>query len=316
MTNFVEWASGIYKVVDDVGKQGVEYGSYLILGDERIAIIDIPSRDIGKDIISFVKKAGREASDIKYLILTHTHPDHWAGMSSLSKIKPQIWLHESGAEALKEGKKYILEKQFPKPSKFSLAMKSSLFSKIGKVKEELINTFDKSETLDLGGEELILQNSGGHSSDSILIQAYRAGCTFIGDEGNIYPDQPASFYIDGTGSTERRMKLLELLSKLKTELICPAHQSPIPKPVELYIQNLIFEHKHTKDTIYDLLVSAGQAKAFFIAEEYQRILGISWATPFSELGVAETTVTSFLKELEKEGRVHYETHTQRWSSIS
>ncbi len=316
MTNFVEWASGIYKVVDDVGKQGEEYGSYLILGDERIAIIDIPSRDIGKDIISFVKKAGREPSDIKYLVLTHTHPDHWAGMRSLSKIKPQIWLHESGVEALKEGKKYILEKQFPKPSKFSLAMKSSLFTKIGKVKEELINTFDKSETLDLGGEELILQNSGGHSSDSILIQAYRGGCTFIGDEGNIYPDQPASFYIDGTGSTERRMKLLELLGRLKTELICPAHQSPIPKPVELYIQNLIFEHKHTKDTIYDLLVSAGQAKSFFIAEEYQRILGFSWTTPFSELGVAETTVTAFLKELEKEGRVHYETHTQRWSSIS
>lgn len=316
MANFIEWASGIYRVVGDVGKQGVEYGSYLILGDERIAIIDIPSRDIGKDIISFVKKAGREPSDIKYLILTHTHPDHWAGMRSLSKIKPQVWLHESGIEALKEGKKFILEKQFPKPSKFSLAMKSSLFSKIGKVKEELINTFDKSETLDLGGEELILQNSGGHSSDSILIQAYRGGCTFIGDEGNIYPDQPASFYIDGTGSTERRKKLLDLLGKLKTELICPAHQSPIPKPVELYIQNLNFEHQHTKDTIYDLLVSAGQAKAFFIAEEYQRILGISWATPFSELGVAETTVTAFLKELEKEGRVHYETHTQRWSSIS
>ncbi len=313
MTNFVEWASGIYRVVDDVGKGGEEYASYLVLGDEKIAIIDLPSRSIGKDIISFVKKADRDPSEIRYLILTHTHPDHWAGIDSLKKIKPQVWLHESGVEALKEGKKYILEKQFPNPSKFSLAMKSSLFSKIGKLKGELIHSFEKSETLDLGGEELILQNSGGHSSDSILIQAYRGGCTFIGDEGNIYPDQPAAFYIDGTGSSDRRMKLLELVSKIKTEVICPAHQSPVPRPVELYVQNLIFEHKHTKDTIYDLLVNAGQAKVFFMAEEYQRILGISWTSPFKELGVAETTVNAFLKELEKEGRVHYETHTQRWS---
>ncbi|MHA2245579.1 MAG: MBL fold metallo-hydrolase [Candidatus Hodarchaeales archaeon] len=318
MTNFVEWASGIYRVVDDIGKQGEEYASYLVLGDEKIAIIDLPSRSIGKDIISFVKKAGRDPStEISYLILTHTHPDHWAGIDSLKKIKPQIWLHESGVDALKEGKKYILGKQFPKPSTFGMALKSSykFLSKIGKVKDELIHSFEKSETLDLGGEELILQHSGGHSSDSILIQAYRGECSFIGDEGNIYPDQPASFFIDGTGSTERRSKLLDLVSKLKTEVICPTHQSPIPRPVELYIQNLSFEHKHTKDTIYDLLVSAGQAKEFFIAEEYQRILGISWTTPFKELGVAETTVNAFLKELEKEGRVHYETHTQRWSIL-
>lgn len=220
MTNFVEWASGIYRVVDDVGKQGEEYASYVVLGDEKIAIIDLPSRSIGKDIISFVKKADRDPSEITYLILTHTHPDHWAGIDSMSKIKPRVLLHESGVEALTEGKKYILEKQFPKPSKFSLAMKSSLFSKIGKVKEELIQPFEKSETIDLGGEELILQHSGGHSSDSILIQAYRGGCTFIGDEGNIYPNQPATFYIDGTGSTERRLKLLDLVGKLKTEIIC------------------------------------------------------------------------------------------------
>lgn len=313
MTNFVEWASGIYRVVDDVGKQGEEYASYVVLGDEKIAIIDLPSRSIGKDIISFVKKADRDPSEITYLILTHTHPDHWAGIDSMSKIKPRVLLHESGVEALTEGKKYILEKQFPKPSKFSLAMKSSLFSKIGKVKEELIQPFEKSETIDLGGEELILQHSGGHSSDSILIQAYRGGCTFIGDEGNIYPNQPATFYIDGTGSTERRLKLLDLVGKLKTEIICPAHQSPVPRPVELYIQNLSFEHKHTKETIYDLVVSAGQAKAFYVAEEYQRILGFSWETPFKELGVAETTVTAFLKELEKEGKVNYESHTQRWN---
>lgn len=315
MVNFVEWASGIFRVVDDIGKQGEEYASYLVLGDERIAIIDLPSRAIGKEIISFVKKADRDPSEIKYLILTHTHPDHWAGIDSMKKIKPQVWLHESGVEALKEGKKYILEKQFPHPSKFSLAMKSSLFSKIGRVKEEFICPFEKSETLDLGGEELILQNSGGHSADSILIQAYRGGCTFIGDEGNIYPDQAAAFYIDGTGSPEKRLKLLELVGKLKTEIVCPAHQSPVPKPVELYIQNLTFEHKHTKDTIYDLVVSAGEAKGFYVAEEYQRILGFSWETPFKELGVAETTVTAFLKELAKEGKVRYETHTQRWSIL-
>ncbi|UCE13442.1 MAG: MBL fold metallo-hydrolase [Candidatus Heimdallarchaeota archaeon] len=316
MNNFVEWAQGIYRVVGDVGEQGIEYASYLVLGDEKIAVIDIPSRSVGKDIISFVKREGRDPSEIRYLILTHSHPDHWAGMDSLSKIKPQVWFHESGMEALKEGKKFILDKQFPKPSKFGLAMKTSLFSKIGKVKEELLHPFGDSETLDLGGEELILQNSGGHSVDSILIQAYRGGCTFIGDEGNIYPDQPAAFYIDGTGSPNRRMKLLELIGKIKTEVICPAHQAPVPRPVDLYLNNLTFEHKHTKDTIYDLLVSAGQAKAFYLAEEYQRALGFSWETPFKELGVAETTVNAFLEELEKEGKVRYETHSQRWSVIS
>jgi glyoxylase-like metal-dependent hydrolase (beta-lactamase superfamily II) len=316
MSDFVEWAPGVYRVVDDIGKQGEEYASYLILGDEKIAIIDLPSRGLGKKIISFVKRAGRDPSDISYLVLTHTHPDHWAGLGSLRKIKPRVVFHESGQEALTKGKEFILSKQFPNLSKFSLAIKSPLFSKIGKVEEEFLQPVSESETLDLGGEQLILQHTGGHSMDSIIIQAYRSGCTFIGDEANIYPDQSASFFIDGTGSSARRLRVLNLLSNLKTEIICPAHQSPIPKPLELFVHNLKFEHGHTKDTILDLLVSAGEAKAFYLAEEYQKILGISWSTPFKELGVAESTAVAFLKELEEEGQVHYQSHTQRWSTLS
>ena len=212
MANFVEWATGIYRVGDDIGKGGEEYASYLILGDETIAIIDLPTRSIGKSIISFIKKAGRDPSEIRYLILTHTHPDHWAGISSLLKIKPQILVHESGTPALIEAKKFILEKQFKHVSKYGLAMKSSLFSKIEKIKEDLIVSFSQSESIDLGGEQLILQHSGGHSADSILVQAYRGQCTFIGDEGNIYPDQPAAFYIDSTGNSGKRLKLINLLS--------------------------------------------------------------------------------------------------------
>jgi glyoxylase-like metal-dependent hydrolase (beta-lactamase superfamily II) len=316
MTSFIEWGKNVYRIVGDRGKQGEEYASYLIMGEDKIAIIDLPSRSIAKDIISFVKKAGRDQSDIRYIILTHTHPDHWAGIGAMSKIKPQIVVHESGVNALTQGKKYILGEQFPSPSKFSLAMKSSLFTKIGQVKEEHIFSFSGSETIELGGgEELILQSSGGHSSCSILIQAYLAKCTFIGDEGNIKPDQPASFYIDGTGSSPKRLKLLKMLSKLSTDTICPSHQSPIPQPFDLYLHNLIFEHNHTKDTIYDVLVSAGQAKTHYIAEEYLQILGISWESPFKELGVATATANAFLKEMESEGKVQYETHSERWLLI-
>ena len=313
MGNFVEWAPGIYRIVGETGKKGEEYGSYVVMGQEKIAIIDLPSRSIGKKILKFVKNAGREQSDISYVILTHTHPDHWAGLSAMAKIEPKVVVHESGVSSLTLGKNFILKEQFPSPSKFNLAMKSSLFTKIGKVKEDHIYSFSGSETLELGGEELLLQHTGGHSKDSILIQAYQAKCTFIGDEANIVPDKPASFFIDGTGSTQSRLKVLKLLSNLSTEVICPAHQSPVPHPFDLYLHNLIFEHSHTKEAIYDILVSAGQAKIHLLAEKYLNTIGISWDSPFKELGVAETTVTAFLKELELEGKVHYESHTERWS---
>jgi len=90
MGNFIEWAPNVYRIVGDIGKSGEEYASYIIMG-ERIAIIDLPTRSIGKDILSFVKKAGKNVSDIAYVILTHTHPDHWAGIDSLSKIKPKAY---------------------------------------------------------------------------------------------------------------------------------------------------------------------------------------------------------------------------------
>ncbi|NHJ02789.1 MAG: MBL fold metallo-hydrolase [Candidatus Heimdallarchaeota archaeon] len=315
MSRIIEWSQGVYRFIDDVGKGGEEYASYLVLGDDQIALIDIPTRSLGKDIISYVKKIGRDPSAIKYLVLTHSHPDHWAGIDSLAKIKPEIWIHEAGIKALTEGQKYILQTQFHQASRFSLAMKSSLFSKISKIDEKFIHPFSSSETLELGGESLILQHTGGHSADSILIQAYRGQCTFIGDEGNIYPDQPAAFYLDATGDSKKRLKLLELLKNVRTEVICPSHQSPVPKPTDMYIHNLIFEHNHTKDTLYDLLLSVGQSKVHYLSEEYQNTLGISWKTPFDELGVAETTVTVFMNELKKEGKVDYESHNERWKVV-
>ena len=166
MTNFVEWGKGVYRIVDDRGKQGEEYGSYLVIGEDKIAIIDLPTRSIGKDIISFVKKMGRDPSEIQYIILTHTHPDHWAGIGAMSKIKPQIVVHESGVEALTQGKKFILEKQFPSPSKFSLAMKSSLFTKISKIKEELITRLKRHISEDI--LSTILSTEGRGPEDPVV----------------------------------------------------------------------------------------------------------------------------------------------------
>lgn len=313
MDSVVEWVDGIFRVHEDKGKGGEEHSMFIVMGDS-IALIDVPNRSLGKKAISFVKNSGYDPSNIKYLILTNSHITQWAGLPVLSKIKPKIIIHESGKSALTEGQKYILKHQFPYTSKFGLAMKSSLFTKIKKVKEESITAISGSETIDLGGEELIIQPSGGHSSDSLLIHAYKAKGTFIGDEGNIYPDQPSSFFLDATGNSSKRLKLLQLLDSMKSNIIFPAHQSPELKPFDIYLQNLIFEHKHTKSTIYDLLISAGQAKTLYLAEEYTKILGIDWKTPYDELGVDVTTVDCFLKELEQENSAEFIPSKERWKA--
>ena len=113
-----------------------------IIGDEKTkigAIID--PGDEGKHILKVAKEMGL---DIKYIIATHGHFDHNAGVAQLKKELPDVpfLLHEEDLFFVRESKKSarkwgMVIDQVPDPDRF---FKEGEIIEVGSIKLEVIHT--------------------------------------------------------------------------------------------------------------------------------------------------------------------------------
>ncbi|MFX1514043.1 MAG: MBL fold metallo-hydrolase, partial [Promethearchaeota archaeon] len=306
-----EWAENLIRVTYRYGKGGEQDSCYILIGEEGSVIIDsgIASDGMTKRIIETLRKYGSEEALPKYLILTHCHFDHIGNAYALKrKFKSlQIAIHEESAEILEKGTKGLLSKNFPLQKfseRVSLALKSSSFSKIQGIKPDIV--LKGGEILDIGSDKLLIENTGGHSADHILIHSFTRKCTFVGDELPIYPNNPYSFYFDITGSPNRRSRVLRTLEKIKTNLICPGHIPPIPREAILeYIAELEAAHNHTEQVLTEILANSTEVFLFDLARDLYQVLGIQWQSPYIELKVPELSCEAFLRQMEEKGEVEY-----------
>jgi glyoxylase-like metal-dependent hydrolase (beta-lactamase superfamily II) len=79
--SLVEIAPGVHLV-----SLGV-VNAYLIDGDE-LALIDTgtPASTSTERIVAAVRDLGREPSDIRHILVTHSHPDHAGGLAALKRL--------------------------------------------------------------------------------------------------------------------------------------------------------------------------------------------------------------------------------------
>ncbi len=69
--------------------KGVTYNSYLVLGDDKVALIDTAEVDFKEQFLANIKE---EIADrkIDYLVVNHMEPDHSALMLSIIELNPNI----------------------------------------------------------------------------------------------------------------------------------------------------------------------------------------------------------------------------------
>ncbi|MFX0095356.1 MAG: hypothetical protein ACFFBD_26715, partial [Candidatus Hodarchaeota archaeon] len=223
---------------------------------------------------------------------------------------------------LKEGKDALFTQRFPvkgKGAKLGLALSTGMFSDIKKIEPEQV--FQKDASVDLGQETLMLQPSGGHCNDHVIIHAVEKKATFIGDEAFIYADRPESFFFDLTGNPDQRKKVINLLKNMKTDLICPAHTPPIPcsahnrADLVTFIDQCNSGYDLAVNTIIDLLTDMGDSNVTDIAHYLNRTLNIDWGSPYAELKVGALTVEIILKQLKKEGRAEFNPKQKVWKTL-
>lgn len=192
---------------------GLPYGMYcyLIQGSEKTALIDSAS---SQEAVRIIEKLKRENIKPDIIILTHAHWDHALGVPIFQKEYPniEIMVGETGVRALKNNK------NFNSPfANFEMLPDLELIEGLTSVKE--------GEQVDLGGINLSIIETPGHSNCSITIFEPSQKILFVGDAmGNIWtldfvmpPIMPPEF------SEEKFFTTLDKIREVNYESLAFSH---------------------------------------------------------------------------------------------
>jgi glyoxylase-like metal-dependent hydrolase (beta-lactamase superfamily II) len=210
---------------------------YLVIGDERAAVID------GGTGIGRLDKLVEELTDKPcFLLLTHTHNDHVGSCENFNEIAvyDDVMSKESAAKGLGRDKMgEMLEPGAvikPYPDGFD---PENFYAPPYKVTWWLKD----GEIIDLGGRQLVVIYTPGHSSNHICLLDRKAGYLYTGD---IFYTGGVTSYLPGGNHDafiDSCRKLVELMPEY--DWLMPAHNEPLVEKEQM--QQMYTAAKGIKD---------------------------------------------------------------------
>lgn len=182
-----------------------------VVGEEAVAVIDAGgSRALGEAVVAAVR--GRTDRPIRYLVLTHYHPDHVFGGTALADAGAEVLAHERLPDALGARAGSYGEQ--------GLRQIGPGF--IGSEVPHVDRTVAATEVLDLGGRALELRAWDLAHSEADLTVLDRASGTLIAGDLLFEEHLPT---LDG--SLAGWLRVLDVMQGLGARQVVPGHGGPI-----------------------------------------------------------------------------------------
>jgi len=197
-----------------------------------ISIVDVGLTGKGSYKAGAIRELGFDPSDIKRIIMTHTHLDHIGCLAEIREAFPgaQLWVHRLEAELLEKGDdravygmdmfKGMCQMQFGlSPDAFKFAVDRKL---------------EGGETLEIGGMIWDVIHIPGHSMGGIALYEPVAKILIPGDV--VYADYAIGRF-DLFGADAAKLKeSLSTLAKLDVDILLPGHNQIVKGVPSEYIK--------------------------------------------------------------------------------
>jgi len=188
-------------------------------GTGDLSIIDAGLMGKGRYKIDSIVKEGIELSDIKRVIMTHTHLDHIGCLAEIMKEIPHtgLWVHKSEAEPLEQGD----EKTVWGMDMFQSMCQTQYGIKPGAFKFKVDRKLEGGETLNIGDMAWEVLHIPGHSLGSIGLYYRPEKILIPGDV--VYADYAIGrFDLYGASGAQHKASLLSL-AELDVNILLPGH---------------------------------------------------------------------------------------------
>lgn len=215
-------APGVYAAVGDTGRgsEGRPNAGFVVT-DSGVVVIDaMASPRQAEELVQAIRSV--TSRPIKWLILTHHHPDHHFGAIVFRRLGAKVIAHPDRRVLASEGGEDALMANWVRVVGLD-AMRGFEFADVPD------RPVTGADTLRLGGRSLIITHPGAaHSAGDLLIWLPRERILFAGD---VLVEDGVTMVVDG--SSGRLLRALTTVDSLRPRRVVPGHGAIPARPLAL-----------------------------------------------------------------------------------
>lgn len=280
--------------------------AYLIMGAEPTLIDAGPATREGAEALrAGLAAAGLGPGDVRRVIVTHAHPDHYGGLALLGDegrwevaAHPRALLWMSGDPGMLEARVafYVtFLEQAGVPASLLRTMEREGLGLRSYPRGIALHRFlGEGERVKAGDGELVVRYTPGHASSAICLERTPDRLLFSGDallgriSSNALVEPVGAWTGDRRASLPEYVRTLHRLRSLEVDLVLPGHGDPFPDHRALVDERLAF-YRARRDHVLALL-GGGPATVYDLCrslfpglERDQLFLGLSETVGYLDL---------------------------------
>ena len=182
MSNVTQLRAGTWQISHPFQGEHEIVGSYLIAGNNELAIIDPGPGSMIDSLLASIREAGFEPRDVTHILATHVHLDHAGATGSLVKQMPkaQVYVHGLGAPHLLDTTKVVAS-----ASRIFGERMKLLWGDIEPTPFDRLRVIEEGDTLNVAGRRLAVYYTPGHAIHHVIFFDSDSGELFAGDTAGV-----------------------------------------------------------------------------------------------------------------------------------
>jgi glyoxylase-like metal-dependent hydrolase (beta-lactamase superfamily II) len=205
------------------GSEGRSNAGFIVTSAGIVVIDALASPQQGRQLLREIRKVAQQP--IKWLILSHHHPDHHFGAIVFRRLGAKVVAHPDRRVLASEAGEDALMADWVRVVGLD-AMRGFEFA----------DTPDRAvtgvDTLQIGGRTLIISHPGaGHSAGDLMVWLPRERVLFAGD---ILVEDGVTMVVDGNSS--ELLRALAMIDSLQPAIVVPGHGAIPRHPATLVAQ--------------------------------------------------------------------------------
>jgi glyoxylase-like metal-dependent hydrolase (beta-lactamase superfamily II) len=209
-----ELASGVYVVIGDTGRgsEGRPNAGFIVTGDGVVVIDALASPADGRRLVRAIRSVTHEP--LRWLVLTHHHPDHHFGAVVLRRAGARVMAHPDVSTGVDEQSREAAE------STWTLVVGKDQMAGFAYADrpDRAVVTAD---TLRLGGKTIVIAHpwrGPAHTAGDLIVWLPAERVLFAGD---LLVEDGVTMVVDGSG--KGLLAALDTLTVLAPRLAVPGH---------------------------------------------------------------------------------------------